>query len=163
DPKTGRSGPRGFRTGVSHEWSIRYDPKGNKGGGSVTVTLGGETAVCHLAPGHRADGATFDRFGLLPVLKHAGGSGGVVRGGRTGEVWLDDVTVNGEADDFARDPGWEGVNNRREYMTADVRPRFDFGYSATRYAGGLARGELGGLVFRGDCRYRERLASYGDR
>src|SRR5262245_59093370 len=71
DPKTGRARPRGFRTGVSHEWSLRYDPAGNKGGGSVTVTLGGETAVCHLAPGHKADGATFDRVGRLAVVKGA--------------------------------------------------------------------------------------------
>jgi hypothetical protein len=154
DSKTGRLEPRGFATGKAYEWSLRYDPEGNKGGGAVTVTLGGETAVCHLDPGHKADGATFDRFGLLPVLKSADSGG---------EVWLDDVTVEGVKDDFARDPGWEGHNNRREYETADVRPRFDFGYSRTRHAGGKAAGELGGLVFRGDCRAREKLACYGDR
>ncbi|MDB5310179.1 MAG: hypothetical protein JWO38_4381 [Gemmataceae bacterium] len=151
---TGRVELRGFKTGVPHQWSIKYDPAGNKGGGVVTVTLGGETAVCHLDAGHRADGATFDRFGLLPVLKSADGGG---------EVWLDDVTVNGEADDFTKDPRWEGVGNRREYQTADVRPRFDFGSSPTNHAGGKAAGELGGLVFRGDCRYADRLAAYGDR
>jgi hypothetical protein len=154
NPATGRVELRGFKTGVAHKWSLKYDPAGNKGGGSVTVTLGGETAVCHLDAGHKADGAAFDRFGLLPVLKSADGGG---------EVWLDDVTVNGETDDFARDPGWEGVGNRREYQTADVRPRFDFGYSPTHHAGGRGAGELGGLVFRGDCRYKDRLAAYGDR
>ena len=153
-PKTGRVEPRGFKTGVAHKWSLKYDPAGNNGTGAVTVTLGGETAVCHLDAGHKADGAAFDRFGLLPVLKSAD---------RGGEVWLDDVTVNGDADDFAKDPGWEGVGNRREYQTADVRPRFDFGYSPTRYAGGKGVGELGGLVFRGDCRFKDRLAAYGDR
>jgi hypothetical protein len=118
------------------------------------VTLGGETAVCHLDAGHKADGATFDRFGLLPVLKSVDGGG---------EVWLSDVAVNGTKDDFSKDPGWEGFQNRRTYETADVRPRFDFGFSPTRHAGGLAAGELGGLVFRGDCREKERLAAYGDR
>ena len=44
---------------------------------------------------------------------------------------------------FDRDPGWEGVGNRREYETANVRPRFDFGYSPTGYAGGRAAGEAG--------------------
>ena len=154
DAKTGKTALRGFKTGVAHAWSIKYDPAANKGGGAVTVTLGGETAVCHLDAGHKGDGATFNRFGLLPVLKSADGGG---------EVWLDDVTVNGATDDFARDPQWEGVGNRREYQTADVRPRFDFGYSPTRHAGGKGAGELGGLVFRGDCRYKDRLAAYGDR
>jgi hypothetical protein len=154
DPKTGRTNLRGFRTDATHEWSIRYDPKGNGGSGSITVTIDDEAAACHLSPGHRADGATFNRFGLMPVLKSA------VAGG---EVWLDDVTIDGAKEDFAKDPRWEGVNNHKEYVSADVRPRFDFGYSPTRHAGGLAAGELGGLVFRGDCRYRERLAAYGDR
>jgi hypothetical protein len=154
DAKTGKTALKGFKTGVPLAWSIQYDPKANKGAGSVTVTLGGETAICHLDDGRKADGAAFDRFGLLPVLKSADGGG---------EVWLDDVTVNGDKDDFAKDPQWEGVNNRREYQTADVRPRFDFGYSPTNHAGGKAAGELGGLVFRGDCRYKDKLAAYGDR
>lgn len=154
DPKTGRTQLRGFRTGVRHDWTLRYDPEGNKGGGTVTVTLGGETAVCHLDKGHKADGAAFNRFGLLPVLKSADGGG---------EIWLDDVTINGKSDDFAKDPEWEGVGNRRTYQTAEVRPRFDFGFSPTQHAGGEKSGELGGLVFRGDCRYKDRLAAYGDR
>jgi hypothetical protein len=154
DATTGRMALRGFKTGVPHAWSITYDPAANNGGGAVTVTLGGETAVCHLDSGHKADGATFDRFGLLPVLKSADGGG---------EVWLDDVTVNGDKDDFAQDPKWEGVGNRRKYETADVRPRFDFGFTRTNHAGGRAAGELGGLMFRGDCRYKDKLAAYGDR
>lgn len=154
DAKTGRTTLRGFKDGVALPWSIKYDPAGNNGSGAVTVTVGEETAVCHLDAGHKADGATFDRFGLMPVLKSADNGG---------EVWLDDVTINGVRDDFAKDPEWEGIGNRREYQTADVRPRFDFGFSPTNHAGGKAAGELGGLVFRGDCRYRDKLAAYGDR
>ncbi len=154
DEKTGKTALRGFKTGVAQEWSIKYDPKGNKGAGVITVTLGGETAVCNLSEGHKTDGATFDRFGLLAVSKSAAAGG---------EVWLDDVRINGTKDDFAKDPQWEGVGNRREFQTADVRPRFDFGYSPTNHAGGKGAGELGGLVFRGDCRYKEKLAAYGDR
>jgi hypothetical protein len=154
DASSGKLGLRGFKTGVVHDWSLRYDPEGNNGGGSITVTLGGETAVCHISAGHKADGATFNRFGLLPVLKSADGGG---------EIWLDDVMIDGKSDDFARDPGWEGNGNRRTYQTTNIRPRFDFGYSPTRKAGGQAEGELGGLVFRGDCRYPARMAAYGDR
>src|SRR5262249_2470052 len=94
DKKSGKKKLRGFKIGVSHQWTLKYDPKGNKGGGTVTATLGGETSICHLNAGHRADGATFNRFGLLPVLKSAKDGG---------EVWLDDMTINGKTDDFAKD------------------------------------------------------------
>ena len=80
-----------------------------------------------------------------------------------GELWMDDVTINGVTEDFAVDPGWDGSGNRRAYVSADVRPRFDFGFSPTAHAGGRARGELGGLVFRGDCRDPAKMACYGDR
>ena len=80
-----------------------------------------------------------------------------------GEVWLDDITINGEKEDFSRDPGWDEHDNRRTYTTNIVRPRFDFGYSPTHHAGGKNAGELGGLVFRGDCRFPEKMASYADR
>jgi hypothetical protein len=155
DPATRRVRLKEFAgKGAVHRWSLRYDPQGNGGLGVVMATLDGETAVCHLAEGHKADGATFDRFGLLNVMKSAAAGG---------EVWLDDVTINGDQEDFRTDPGWEGRGNRRTYETADVRPRFDFGYSPTHFAGGAAPGELGGRLFRGDCRYPERMASYADR
>jgi hypothetical protein len=83
--------------------------------------------------------------------------------GRRGEVWLDDITIDGQLDTLDRHSGWEGLNNRTTYETAEVRPRFDFGYTQTQFAGGQGQGELGGLVFRGDCRYKDRLAAYGDR
>jgi hypothetical protein len=155
DARPDRPRPRGFpANGAVHRWSLTYDPRGNNGAGVITATMDGHTAVCNLRDGHKADGATFNRFGLLTVMKHAA---------RGGEVWLDDIAVNGEKEDFAADPGWDGRGNRRTYVTRDVRPRFDFGYSPTRHAGGRGQGELGGLVFRGDCRYPERMAYYGDR
>src|SRR5205823_5012296 len=121
---------KGFPAGKVYDWSLEYDPKGDGGKGAITATFGGETAVCHFEAGHRGDGATFNRFGLLAVMKHADDAG---------EVWLDDVAVNGDTEDFARDPGWEGRNNRRTYETNDVRPRFDFGFSPTDHAGGKGK------------------------
>ncbi len=153
--RPGRTRPREFPAkGAVYRWSLAYDPRGNNGAGVITATVREYKAVCNLAAGHRADGATFNRFGLLTVMKHAA---------EGGEVWLDDVRVNGRKEDFTADPGWEGRGNRRTYVTREVRPRFDFGYSPTHHAGGQGKGELGGLVFRGDCRYPERMASYGDR
>src|SRR5207247_4674542 len=61
------------------------------------------------------------------------------------------------------DPEWDAHNNRRTYEGHDVRPRFNFGYAPTHFAGGAAAGEMGGIVFRGDERFPERMAYYGDR
>ncbi|MCL6501329.1 MAG: hypothetical protein K6T86_01510 [Pirellulales bacterium] len=154
DQQTGRREPLGFAANMPHQWSMQYDPHGNHGGGSIKVSIDGQTAVCHLDAGHKQDGATFNRFGLLAIPKHFD---------QGGEVWLDDLVVNGDPETFDDDPGWEGRSNRRHYVSYDVRPRFDFGFSDTSFAGGQGRGELGGLVFRGDIRYPERTAYYADR
>lgn len=155
DPRTGKTEPRGFEArGKSHTWSLTYDPAGNGGHGTITATIDDQVSICHLDPGHRADGATFDRFGVLNVSKSADSPG---------SLWLDDLQVNGISEHFDTDPLWEGRGNRVEFTTTNIRPRFDFGFSPTRFAGGAAAGELGGLVFRGDCRMPERLADYGDR
>ena len=155
DAASGRTRLKGFTSGnMIHTWSLRYDPQGNRGTGSIHVTIDGEVSICHLDPGHKADGATFNRFGLLNVMKQWDSGG---------EVWLDDISVNGEEESFDRDPGWEGFQNHHKYVSKDVRPRFDFGYSPTHFAGGKAAGEMGGLIFRGDGRYTNMMAFYGDR
>jgi len=154
DPVADHNYPRELPCGVVHQWSMEYDPAGNGGNGSITFTLAGEKTVIDLTPGLRRDGATCNHFGLLNVMKSYDGAG---------DLWLDDLAINGEAQDFSHDPQWKGLRNRATYATTGVRPRFDFGFSATHYAGGAARGELGGVIYRGDCRYPERLACYGDR
>jgi hypothetical protein len=155
DESTGRMQFKGFPSGPAvHEWSLRYDPHGNGGKGSITATLDGETSICHLDQGHKADRATFNRFGVLPVMK---------QWDDPGEVWIDDITVNGERETFDQDPGWDAVGNRRTYTSSIVRPRFDFGFSPTHFAEGRASGEMGGLIFRGDGRFPEKMAYYGAR
>jgi len=154
DKARDRMEPKELPCGRSYTWSLRYDPNGNNGGGVVTATLDGDTAVCELSPQHKLDGAAFDHFGLVNVQKQYDGPG---------TLWLDDVTIQQEREDFTQDPHWDASGNRRTYETHTVRPRFDFGFTATRNAGGKSAGELGGLFFRGDCRYPDRLAAYGDR
>ena len=154
DPATGRRGQKGFAANTPHRWSVTYAPQGNDGGGVVTATIDDATAICHLDPGHKQDGAVFDRCGLMTVMKHWDDGG---------ELWLDDFMINGKAEDFDRDPAWESFQNRRDSISTNVRPRFDFGYSQTRFARGRGRGEMGGLVFRGDCRYPDRMGYYADR
>src|SRR3989442_12135287 len=97
-----------------------------------------------LDSGHKADGAIFNRFGILNVMKSADDPG---------QIWLDNVTINGEPHSFNSDPGWDELNNRNTYISANVRPRFDFGYSpGSNFAGGQSAGEIGGQTFRGDSR-----------
>ena len=141
---------------VDYPFSLSYDPAGAEGRGTVTATIGSYTSVVSLDSGHKGDGAIFDRFGIMNVVKSADDPG---------RVWLDDVTVDGQLHEFKTDPGWEGVNNRNTYMTTNVRPRFNFGYSAgTNHAGGAQGGEIGGQIFRGDSRTEfggARMAFYG--
>ena len=154
DPQTGRKSAKLFAPGVPHHWSLRYDPAGNGGAGAVHVTFAGEELVLNLDPGHKADGAAFNRFGILNFLKSFDGGG---------SLWLDGLQINGgPTQPFDADPNWEALNNRRTYETRNVRPWFDFGFSPTNHAGGAAPGEIGGLHFRGDERYPDRLAYYGD-
>ncbi len=154
DPSTGKKIPHEFSVGGAvHHWSMKYDPNGNDGGGTITATMDDQTMVVHLDPGHKADGATFNRFGLMPVMK---------TNDDAGQFWFDDITINGAKEDFSTDPGWEGFQNRRTYEDCLIRPRFNFGYSPTNHAGKKA-GEMGGITFRGDWKYPEKLAYYGDR
>jgi hypothetical protein len=155
DPETGRWELLGYPSGRRvFAWSLAYDPQGNDGKGVVTATINGDTAISTLDEGHKLDGATFNRFGILNVMKSAD----------TGtQVYFDNITVQGQSESFDKDPEWDGRNNRRSWQSTLVRPRFDFGFSPTNFARGKSTGELGGQTFRGDCRYVERMASYGDK
>lgn len=155
DPQTGRWNLIGYPCEKSVPWTLTYDPKGNDGKGAVIATIGKDTARCTLDPGHKADGAVFDRFGILNVMKSADSGS---------EVWFDDIAINGGAvETFDKDPQWDGHHNRQSTETRIVRPWFDFGFSDTGFAGGKGRGELGGQIFRGDCREAARMGCYGDR
>lgn len=151
-------GEAAIPTGATdYRFSIDYDPNGAGGLGAVTATVGGYTAVIPLEAGHKADGAIFNRFGILNVMKSADDPG---------RLWLDNLTINGEFEPYSADPGWDELNNRNTYISTNVRPRFDFGYSpATNHAGGQGGGEIGGQTFRGDSRLEfngSRMAYYGD-
>jgi hypothetical protein len=143
---------------ADYPFSLTYDPNGADGRGTISATLGSYSTVVTLDSGHKADGAIFNRFGILNVMKSADDPG---------QLWLDNVTINGELHPFNSDPGWDQRNNRRTYTSTNVRPRFDFGYSpGSNLAGGQSAGEIGGHTFRGDSRVEfngTRLAYYGAR
>src|SRR6185503_11607227 len=141
---------------ADYPFSLNYNPNGAGGLGTVSATLGSYSTVMTLDSGHKADGAMFNRFGILNVMKSADDPG---------QIWLDNVTINGESHAFSSDPGWDQRNNRRTYTSTNVRPRFDFGYSpGSNLAGGQSGGEIGGHTFRGDSRLEfngSRMAYYG--
>ena len=126
--------------GTPHDWSLTYDPDGANGNGEIVLVLDGRSHAVALAPGHKQDGAEFNRFGLWNV--HVSGSGM--------EVYLDDLVLDGLPEDFSADPGWVGTGNKADFAERCVRPLHDFGYSGTAHAGG-APGEVGGLIWRDEA------------
>jgi len=58
-------GPVLLPNGVVHNWSIDYDPNKAGGRGQITVRVDGNVQTMDLQEGTRAEGATFDRFGLF--------------------------------------------------------------------------------------------------
>jgi hypothetical protein len=51
--------------GKVHKWSLVYDPTAANGKGEIQVTLDDESETLTLKDGIRAQGASFDRFGLF--------------------------------------------------------------------------------------------------
>lgn len=114
DPKTKRRVQVGFTgRGTIHRWSLHYDPKANEGGGVITATIDDQTAVCHLHKGHKADGAVFNRFGLLNVMKS---------GDEGSELWLGDVTLNGRKEVLRTDPGYDGEQGVNTHRVGEGEP-----------------------------------------
>ncbi len=139
------SGVRDFNripNDTRYTFDFLYDPDGGGGAGEIVFTLGGEGPFTggpfkfKLPPDHRKIGATFDAFGIINPLA-AGGSMA---------AWFDDLTINGRAEPFDRDPQWLAQNNRAEHDDYGLKGSHQFGFSDTAFAGGQ-RGELGGLIF----------------
>ena len=116
----------------------------------MTFTLDGVEYKAPLRPGHREEGAAFDRFGILNQQ---------ISGDEL-TLYLDDVAIDGTVEDFAADPGWEGVGNRVTFQDHVKRPIHDFGYRNTNHAGGRP-GEVGGVMWRVESTRPENACSYG--
>ena len=71
-----------YPDGESRHWTLDYDPDGNGGTGSITVTLDGQAVTLNLDAGHKQIGAHFNRFGIITT--HIDGSGQT--------VYFDDLT-----------------------------------------------------------------------
>jgi len=157
--------------GTRYHWTLDYDPEAAGGDGQFTFTLSSDnhpaapldtslpeaslkearsrfpytkTFTVDLTPGFRKEGATFDRFGVLNLMKTGG----------TAVMYFDDVGFDGRKEDFSKDPEWVAVGNRTTFEEREVVGAHDFGFSATNNAGGAAAGEVGGGFWRsGDYGY----------
>jgi hypothetical protein len=136
--------------GTPHTWSLDYEPAGADGAGEITYTLDGKKYTARLGPGHKGEGAVFDRFGIMNVQMSGDGI----------TVWLDDLVIDGVKQDFAADPGWEGKGNRATFRDCVRRPYHDFGYRQTDRAGGEP-GEIGGIVWRIESINPQNAGYYG--
>ncbi len=158
------------KDGTRYHWTLDYDPQAAAGRGSFTFTLRSDTHTAQdygplpeasqkeaqarfpnttkftvdLPEGFRQEGAAFDRFGLINMMK-AGG---------TMTMHFANLQHDGKTENFTRDPGWLGSGNRATYQDRDQVGAHNFGYSPnTSFAGG-APGEFGGNLWRsGDYGY----------
>ncbi|HEX4591071.1 MAG TPA: hypothetical protein VH120_14130, partial [Gemmataceae bacterium] len=73
--------------GKVYDWSLVYDPAGEGGNGAVTVTLGKDSVTLPLKKGMKAQGTSFDRFGVF--TSNIGGQ--IVR------IYLDDLKYTAAA------------------------------------------------------------------
>jgi hypothetical protein len=166
--------------GTRYHWTLAYSPLADEGNGSFTFTLRSDdhpvepidaslpevsqreararfphttTFTVDLPPGYKAEGATFDRFGLLNLMK-AGGAA---------TIFFDDLQFNGQTQDFSRDPQWIGAGNRVTFADREPVGAHDFGFSpTTNYAGGNP-GEVGGSLWRSGAfgYYADRVGPLG--
>ena len=67
-----------------HSWSLHYEPEEADGHGRITVKLDDELRRVDLPEGLRAEGATFDRFGIFNIQS----------GGHHVELFLDDLSYS---------------------------------------------------------------------
>lgn len=135
--------------GAAHTWELAYEPRSD-GTGDLTFTVDDRRYQIVVPVEHRADGATFDEFGIWNPEVTGSGL----------ELWLDDLVVDGQSWSFARDPGWRDEGNRAEFVERVVRPFHQFGWPTP---GAVATGAsdpdtIGGIIWRD-----ERPAYFGAR
>jgi hypothetical protein len=123
--------------GKPHTWALDFDPAGADGDGLMTFTMDGQAHKAAMEKGHKAEGAVFDRFGILNVQNS----------GNSITPWIDDLEIDGQREDFSADPKWEALGNRVTFKDCAIRPWHNFGFRPTSFAGGKP-GEIGGLVWR---------------
>jgi hypothetical protein len=125
-----------FQRHNQHRWWKR--PDAGTGHGRVTLRFDEETPyVIWFDEAIRKAPAEFDRFGLFNIARF----------GTRVEMYLGDLTVNGQKLDHTQDPRWEGRNNGSRYTEPNFHAMHSYGWSQTNWAGEKP-GEVGGLFWR---------------
>ncbi|HWG43047.1 MAG TPA: hypothetical protein VN688_09690 [Gemmataceae bacterium] len=151
--------------GTRYQWTLDYDPEGAGGRGQFKFTIRGEAPkpgefskadipeshkkearrrfpdvtafTVDLPEGYRKQGATFDHFGLMNMMKPGGSM----------SIFFDNLKYLGRTQAFSQDPKWDASGNRTTYQSKDVGGAHDFGFSPTNHAG-CKVGEVGGTFWR---------------
>jgi hypothetical protein len=146
--------------GTRYSFNLTYDPAANSNNGQVHFMVHSNSKApgsfedkdftLDLPPGFKQQNATFDRFGLLNIMKSGG----------TATIYFDDLTYNGKSEDFSSDPHWTESGNRGDFTEKDQVGVQNFGYSPdTQFASGKSKGEVGGSFWRSE----EHWAFYADK
>ncbi len=67
----------------------------------------------------------------------------IVKNGRSAEVYFNDLEHDGKRENFAQDPGWDGLNNRARIQETMPVGYHNFGFSPDTHFAGGAPGEVG--------------------
>jgi len=125
-----------FHRHNQHRWWKR--PDASRGHGRVTLRFDNEVPyVIWFDDKIRQAPATFDRFGLFNIARF----------GQHMELYLGDLTLNGEKIELSQDPHWEGHNNESQYIEPNFHGMHSYGWSQTNWVGSKI-GEVGGLFWR---------------
>jgi len=135
--------------GRVHTWSFTYEPDGAEGNGEMILVMDGKEYTAPLQPGHKDDGAIFNRFGMFNQQVSGKGM----------NVYFTDLSIGGMKQNFSKEPDWEGKGNRITFEDREIRPYHNFGFSPTNHAGGEP-GEIGGLIWRIQERHPEQAGYY---
>lgn len=125
-----------FSYAKSYRWTVNYTPATSQVTTQVQEVGGPSlwTSTYTIPAELRADGAAFDRFGILSQQ---------VELAAPMRLFLDDVTVNGTTYTFDSDPGWQGSNNSYKAKDCSVHGRQDFGAEQLGIGGTIWRGAKG--------------------
>lgn len=132
-----------------HSFKLDYNPAANSGAGAVRIAVDGNPMSMTLPEGFKADGASFNRFGIFNTMWSPGA---------TIRVYLDDVRFAAQfgtvEESFDADPGWQRRGNRITFTDCRTHGNHDFGWADGRQA-------IGGLFWRTDP--SDRKSYYAER